>query len=114
MLRWRKMQWWSKLPILLTVALVVANAQCFAQCLAQADDSSASHCHQHGPAKAGHCVQQHDLRVGGAAMPTLDCGLVALVGLADIPILLASAYWFELLTPSPPLSGKTTPLPLRV
>jgi hypothetical protein len=108
------MRWWSKLPIFLTIVLVMANAHCFAQCLAQPDHSSASHCHQHGPAKAGHCVQQHDLRVGSAAMPTLDCDLVALVEQTDIPILLASAYRFELLTPSPPLSGKTTPLPLRV
>jgi hypothetical protein len=115
MLRWRKMRWWSKLPILLTVALVMANAQCFAQCLTQPDHSSASHCHQHGSAKAGHCVQQHDLRVGSAAMPTLDCGLVALVELPDLAVTGASWHAAELLAPSPPVPfGENTPLPLRV
>jgi hypothetical protein len=99
--------------ILLTVALAMANALCFAQCLAQPDDSSA-HCHQHGPDKAGRCVQQHDLRAGSVGTIAPDCGLVALVELPDLPILLGSGYRVELLAPSPPLSGKTTPLPLRV
>jgi hypothetical protein len=110
----KKMWFWSRVSILLTVALVLANAQCFAQCLAQPDDSTRSHCHQHGPAKAGHCVQQHDLRAGAAGLVAPDCGLVALVELADLPMLQALAYRVELSAPSPPLSGTTTPLLLRV
>ena len=109
------MRWWSRVSILLTVALVFANAQCFAQCLAQSDDSAQSHCHQHGPAKAGHCVQQHDLRAGSAPTVAPEGGLVGLVEMPDLPLLLATACRMELLAPSPPASSdKTTPLPLRV
>jgi hypothetical protein len=98
------------------LALVVANAQCFVQCLALPDGNTQSHCHQHGPAKAGHCVQQHDLLVGAAGtMPALDWSAVTLVELADLPTLLAAEHSFELLAPSPPVPfGENTPLPLRV
>jgi hypothetical protein len=108
------MRWWSRVSIFLTIALAFANAQCFAQCLAQPDNSSASHCHQHGPAKGAHCAQQHDLLAGAAVTIAPDCGLVALVELPDLAGADASECSVELSAPSPPLSGKTIPLPLRV
>jgi hypothetical protein len=115
MLSWRKMRRrLGKLLMLMMVALAWRNAQCFALCLTQPDDSTASHCHQHGQAKAGHCSQQHDLRAGSAGIASPESGLVAMAGLPAFAIHATLRHAVELLAPSPPVFGISTLLPLRV
>jgi hypothetical protein len=100
------------LLILLTVALVAFNAQCFAYCLTQAGGNEAAHCHQHGKAK---CPQQHDLTSGSARAPSPAFGISAAVTMPPVAINLALRRCVELLCESPPVTcGKVTPLPLRV
>jgi len=108
------MRWWSRVSILITIALVFANAQCFAHCLTQADDSSSSHCHQHSPGKNARCVQQHDSRVVSTHVVAADFVAAGAVGLADPLLVEAASGTIELLTASPPLFGNTILLPLRV
>src|SRR5450755_3762730 len=88
MLSWRKMRCrLGEILILLTVALVVRNAQCFAHCLAEPGESGAAHCHQHGREKSGHCVMQHDLTADSARAVTPKGGLsVAPIELPVLPI----------------------------
>jgi hypothetical protein len=96
------------------VALVAANAQCFAFCLTQTGDSATTHCHEHGKAKAGHCSLQHDLRMESAASVTPNL----VVTLAEVPDLALDASQHQVVGApalSPPvLFSAATPLPLRV
>jgi hypothetical protein len=114
MLSWRKMRsWWARILILLTVALAVANAQCFAQCLMQ--PRGAAHCHQHGQTKFAHCSLQHELRLSSAGSVAPGAVLIALVELPDLAINPASPRSIEPLAESPPTPfNPTTPLPLRI
>ncbi len=109
-------RWQGEIPMLLALALVVWNAQCFAQCLTQAGHPSATHCHPHGQSKSGHCVMQHDLTAASARAVAPVGGILA--GLVQLPNLALSPTvrrCVELLAPSPPaLFSKATPLPLRV
>ena len=45
----------GKALILLTIALTLANAQCFARCLVQPCDTGSSPCHSQGNHKPGQC-----------------------------------------------------------
>ena len=106
---------WSRVLILLTVALVALNAQCFAHCLTQPDGDGVTHCHQHGQAKSAHCSLQHDLRLSSAGSLTPSTILIALVELPDLAINPASPRCIELPAESPPAPfSLTTPLPLRI
>jgi hypothetical protein len=109
--------WQAKIPILLTVALVVLNAQCFAYCLTQAADTSATHCHQNGQTKGGHCSLQHDVTAGSSspALAPVDGVWIAPVELPGLAIDPTSRHDVELLAASPPTPfSEATPLPLRV
>jgi hypothetical protein len=109
-------RWNGKIPILLTVALVFLNAQCFAYCLTQAADSNATHCHQHGQKKAGHCALQHDVTAGSLrTVGPVNAVWIALVELPNLAMNPASRHDVELLAASPPTPfHETSPLPLRV
>jgi len=50
---------WGKVLIVLTLALTLANAQCFARCLVQPCDAGTSPCHSQGNQKSGHCSYRH-------------------------------------------------------
>jgi hypothetical protein len=114
MLSWRNMRWRGRVLILLTIALAVANAQCLAYCLTQSDDG-ASHCHQDGKAKSGHCLLQHDLKVGSARDVAPDAVLDALVEMTEPAVNSAPRHPVELRTASPPLPfDHGTLSPLRV
>jgi hypothetical protein len=112
MLSWSKMRCWSRVLILLTVALVAFNAQCFAYCLTQGGGNGATHCHQHGKAK---CPQQHELTTSSAQAPSPRFSILAPVMLVAVAINPISRRCVELLSESPPATfGKVIPLPLRV
>jgi hypothetical protein len=100
----------GKLLILLTVALAIVNAQCFALCLVQFD-AGASHCHP----KPGHCPLQHDLTTGSARTAAPVAAPIALVDLPLLTINPAPQESTEPLTESPPSFFSTAaPLPLRI
>jgi hypothetical protein len=106
------MRCWSRVLILLTVALVALNAQCFAYCLTQPADSNIPHCHQHGQAK---CTQQHDLTPSSAIVALPAGGHIAAVQLPALAMNLGSRHGIALLAASPPApQSLTTPLPLRI
>jgi len=106
---------WSRVLILLSVALVALNAQCFANCLTQPGGEAVTHCHQHGNAKSAHCSQQHDLSTSSARSAVPVDGFIALAELPDLAIDFTSRAGVELLAPSPPaLLGLATYIPLRV
>src|SRR5258707_5563074 len=112
-----KMRFWeAKIPILLTVALVVLNAQCFAYCLTQSAGSNATHCHQHGQKNAVHCSLQHDVTAGSVrAVAPVDGVWIALVELSGLAVNPTLRRCVELLAASPPIPfSEATPLPLRV
>ena len=101
--------------ILLSVALVALNAQCFANCLTQPGGEAATHCHQHGKAKSAHCLQQHDMSTSSARSAAPGGGFIVLAELPDLAIKFALRAAVELLAPSPPaLLNLTTPIPLRI
>jgi hypothetical protein len=109
------MRCWSRVLILLTVALAALNAQCFAQCLTQPDGSGATHCHQNGQAKSAHCSLQHELRVGSAGSVTPGAVLIDLVELPVLAFDVILLHAVKLFASSPPSPfGGATPLPLRV
>jgi hypothetical protein len=112
MLSWSKMRCWSRVLILLTVALAAFNAQCFAYCLTQGGGNDAAHCHQHGKAK---CPQQHDLTTVSPQMPAPAVALIASMELPALAISKASRDRIKPLDESPPeFLSLTTLLPLRI
>src|SRR5208282_1295825 len=95
----------SRVVILLSVMLALANAQCFARCLVQPADHAAPPCHSHGKAQAP--TQQHDWRQASVAQ------LFAPVGEITVrPVALTVIEPGELRPP--PLVFSTIPLPLRL
>ena len=60
----------GKVLILLTIALTLANAQCFARCLVAPCDLATSPCHSNGNQKSGHCSFRH--AITGASARHLD------------------------------------------
>ncbi|HEV8043340.1 MAG TPA: hypothetical protein VGP62_30960 [Bryobacteraceae bacterium] len=109
------MRCWSRVLILLTVALVALNAQCFANCLTQTCGKSAPHCHQHGQGKSVHCSLQHDVVTSSVRVAMPGAVLMALVKLPALFLNSLPHQFVELFASSPPTPvGKATPLPLRV
>src|SRR5580658_4236491 len=98
----RKNVFWSRVLILLTVALLALNAQCFANCLAQPGGEATTHCHQQGKAKSAHCSQQHDVSASSARSAVPGGGFIALAELPALAINFTSRPDVELLAPSPP------------
>jgi len=100
--------------VVLTIALIVANAQCFASCLAK-PDGAGTQCPQHSSSKSGKCIQQHDFTASAAHIPALAPGSVAV--LADDLILQNStaAIFGQKHDPSPPSRDPASaPIPIRI
>jgi hypothetical protein len=94
---------------LLSIALALANAQCFTRCLVEATYNATPPCHSHGnsPAKTQASGPQHDLRPTAAPMVPLSA-LAASTNMIALPFFPAT----ELHPPS--LAVAAIPLPLRI
>jgi len=98
----------SKTLILLLLALVVANVQCFSQCLVASCDSAPTHCHPAGATEA-HCSHGHDFMPvsGHAPIPIAVIDTITLPSLdvayapPDFPAIVAVENPF--LSPPSPL-----------
>lgn len=102
----------ARVVLLLSVVLVLANAQCFARCLTQPVDNAAPPCHSHGKTQTS--VPQHDVRPSSAAT-VQTTGSFVFVPVSKSAAC-AAALWFTDaadLRP-PPLILATCPLPLRI
>jgi hypothetical protein len=93
--------------ILLSIALALANAECFTRCLAQPSDHAAPPCHSHGKTHL-ETQQQHD------AQPSASFMLAPAVSLVLHPVI-----WLGERLPASPddrpqLTCDTGPLPLRI
>jgi hypothetical protein len=98
----------ARVFILLSIALAIANAQCFTRCLVELPDNAPPPCHSHGKTQV--LPPQHDLRP--TAAPTVQ----AAGSLAPVPVgQFAAAPFTDIgeLRP-PPLAITTAPLPLRI
>ena len=97
----------ARVAILLSIALALANAECFARCLAQPSDHAAPPCHSHGKAQLV-TPQQHD------AQPSASFTLAPAIAIAVLPM-----SWLDERLPAasddrPQLTYDTGPLPLRI
>src|SRR5580700_9721399 len=90
--------------ILLSIALALANAQCFTRCLVEAADNATPPCHSHGKTQV--LPAQHDLRPTAAPTVAL-CALAVSTNVIALPFLAAA----ELHPPPPAVSA--IPLSLR-
>src|ERR1700728_1970240 len=104
----------ARVCILLSIALALANAQCFARCLVAAPGNVPDHatppCHSHGhsPQKTQAAGPQHDIRP--AAAPMVPLSAVA----AGTTVIASPFSTTAKLHPPPPLSAATTSPPLRI
>ena len=105
----------GKVLILLTIALALANARCFAHCLVQpCGQQGAMSCHSHGKANSVNCAHHHDMTAPAASSnPAVDFVFVIPVAPADIA-LDVSLEAFEVVSPSPPERPGPISAPLRV
>src|ERR1700722_5529646 len=97
----------ARVFILLSIALALANAQCFARCLVAAPDHATPPCHSHGHAKTQVAGPQHDIRPSAA--PTVPLSAVA----ADT-IVIASPVSTTAEVHPPPVTAGTASPPLRI
>src|SRR5271170_5093983 len=99
----------ARVVILLSVALALANAQCFTRCLVQPADNAMPPCHSHGHSngKAQASGPQHDIRPSAAPM-------VPLSALAAHTNVIASPFSATTELRPAPLAVARTPLPLRI
>src|SRR5690349_16555328 len=106
----------GKVLILLSIALALINARCFAHCMVQPCTSGAMHCHPEGKADSSQCSHQHNLTAAQANSPAPVDGIQVL--LAGAPVLISPQIPQrpkELPDPSPPPHyAVTDPLPLRI
>jgi hypothetical protein len=104
-----------KILIVLSIAMVLANARCVAQCLVQPCESGGDHCHSHGKSNTGLCSHQHEMTVS-----SVDSQSAASAIQFVLPVTAATLdsqdIWvqMEVPVPSPPLSPPTTLQPLRI
>jgi hypothetical protein len=96
----------ARVFILLSIALALANAQCFTRCLVKAPDHATPPCHSQGKTQV--LPPQHDIRP--SAVPTVP--LSALAANAEA---IASPFFATTELRPPRLTITTTaPLPLRI
>src|SRR5579859_6837843 len=101
----------ARVVVLISVALALANAECFTKCLAGPSDHGAPPCHSH--AKAQTPGPQHDLRpvTGSTVQPAVFLTTMT-------PSVLVAPGWVALtLTDAelrPPPLAVTTTIPLRI
>jgi hypothetical protein len=95
----------ARAVILLSIALTLANAECFARCLAQPPDMAAP-CHSHS--KTQMTVQQHDMQ------PTAATTVGPAVSPVSIPVSQLAERVSAGAVVQPPLIYDTSPLPLRI
>ena len=102
----------ARVAVLLSVALALANAQCFTRCLAQPADHSAPPCHSHSKVQTP--APQHDLRPSAGATVQPGATLM-MVTVADFgaPASVASMVAGRTELRPPPLDIATT-IPLRI
>jgi len=96
---------WASVFILLSVALALANGQCFARCLVELPDNAAPPCHSHGKTQV--LPPQHDLRPTAAPIAALS----AVAAGTDV---IASPFFATIELRPPPRAIITIPLPLRI
>jgi len=94
----------AKAVILLSVALMLANAECFARCLAQPADHSVPPCHSQS--KTHMAAPQHDMQAVAAQTVTVAESEQYIPSLTEP--LFASEYLPQ------PFASDTGPLPLRI
>src|ERR1700683_69932 len=99
----------ARVFILLSIALALSNAQCFARCLVGAPEHATPPCHSHGrsPLKTQAAGPQHDIRLSAAPMVPVSA-LAA--STTVIPSLLSTTADLH----PPPFAAATTPPPLRI
>jgi len=93
---------------LLSIALALANAECFTRCLAQPADHAAPPCHSHGKTQLGTAQQQHD------AQPSAGFTLAPAIAVATIPVSRLGERLPASTDDRPQLTYDTGPLPLRI
>ncbi len=97
----------ARVAILLSLALTLANAECFTRCLAQPADHTAPPCHSHSKAQL-ETPQQHD------AQPSASFTLAPAISVAAIPVIWQGERLPASPDDRPQLNYDTGPLPLRI
>ncbi|HTC36469.1 MAG TPA: hypothetical protein VK724_24020 [Bryobacteraceae bacterium] len=98
----------ARVAILLSIALALANAECFTRCLAQPVDHAAPPCHSHSKTQLETPQQQHD------AQPSASFTLAPAVAVAAIPVSSLGEPLPASRDDQPQLNYDTGPLPLRI
>ena len=104
----------SKILVLLAVALVLANAGCFARCVVQSCQDTPPPCHSHGKSDS-HCPQQNQMKAAASSALTLDSGMAFV--LADWPAQITIADPPDsstVLVATPSCNVSAPPLALRI
>jgi len=96
----------ARVAILLSIALALANAECFTRCLAQPADHAAAPCHSHS--KTHLETQQHD------AQPSASFTLAPAISVAAIPVSWRGERLPGAPDDRPQINYDTGPLPLRI
>jgi len=105
----------GKVLILLTLALTLANAQCFARCLVQPCDVATSPCHSSGNQKSGHCSFRHAITGASERHIDLTSTDFAVAEQIRCPLILTElARGMAPLDSSPPLLPVASAPPLRI
>jgi hypothetical protein len=107
----------TRVAILLSVTLALANAECFTRCVAErvdqaTDQAGTPPCHSHPKAHAA--TPQHDLRP--SAVASVQAGAVAVLApVGELAargfgvVLVGDVFWFR-----PPPLAVSSSIPLRV
>ena len=95
----------GKVFVLLFVALMLANAQCFTDCLVAPCGSKPMPCHETGKTKADHCAHGHDLTATSQYFDTP----VALAPVSPLPILDSLSLALETGSPLTPQTPDLSP-----
>jgi hypothetical protein len=101
----------GKVLVLLFVALMLANAQCFTDCLVAHCGSKPMPCHETGKTKADHCAHGHDLTAPSQHFDTP----VALAPASALPVLDSRPLAVETGSPlTPQIPDLSPPAQLRI
>ncbi len=97
----------ARVAVLLSIALALANAECFTRCLAQPADHAAAPCHSHGKTQLV-TQQQHD------GQPSASFSLAPVIAIAILPMSWQGERLVTGPNQLPQLNYDTGPLPLRI